>query len=88
MGRKNHRCAGFGNFAQLFDEDGALGHQALDHGAVMHNLVPDINRRAELLYGKLDDLNSPVDPGAKSPRSREEHVKVWFNRHKGCLQRR
>ncbi len=43
--REDHRriCI-FGNFGELFDEDGALGLEALDHIAVVHDFVADIDR--------------------------------------------
>jgi hypothetical protein len=57
---------------QFFDEDGAQGPQALDHVAIVDDLVAHIDRRAELLDRPLDDLDRPVDAGAEPARRGEE----------------
>jgi hypothetical protein len=35
---------------------------------VVDDLVPDIDGRAELLDGALDDLDRPIHTGAEAPR--------------------
>ena len=46
MGREDHRRAGVGNFVEFLDEDRAFGLEALDHVAVVHDLVAHIDGRA------------------------------------------
>ncbi len=45
--------------------------QALDHVFVVHDLVPDIDRRAVLLQRALDDLDGTHDARAKAARLRQ-----------------
>ncbi len=53
---------------EFVDKDRALGLQVIDHEAVMHHLVADINRRAEFFQRLFDDGDRPFDAGAKAPR--------------------
>ena len=47
VGRKHHRGVGIvGDFGQFLDENRALGLEAVDHIAVMDDLVADIDRGA------------------------------------------
>ncbi len=47
VGREHHRRVGIvGDFGEFLDENRALGLQAVDHIAVMHDLVADIDRGA------------------------------------------
>ena len=46
MGRKHHRSVGFRDFFEFLDENRALGAQAIHHITIVHDLVPDIDRRA------------------------------------------
>jgi hypothetical protein len=41
----------------------------------MDDLVPHVDRRAEPLERKLDDLDRPVDTGAEAARGRDQHSK-------------
>ena len=45
--------------------------QAVDHEAVVHDLVAHIDRRAPFLERHLDDLDRPVDAGAEAARRGE-----------------
>ena len=45
-----------------------LALQPLDHIAVVHDLVADIDRRAVFLQRQHDDLDGAVDAGAKTAR--------------------
>ena len=76
MGRKHHRRAGIGDFAQLLDEDRALVAQPIDHIFVVHDGVAHIDRRAIFLERQLDDLDGAVDAGAKAARGAEQDVKL------------
>ena len=69
MGGKDDRLPGFGNLVQFLDEDGATRLQPLDDVTVVHDLVADIDRRTILLERQDDDLDRPVDAGAKAART-------------------
>ncbi|MNR29694.1 hypothetical protein D3C85_1470970 [compost metagenome] len=53
---------------QLLDEDGALVAQVVDHEAVVHHLVADIDRGAVDFQRALDDGDGTVDAGAETAR--------------------
>ena len=72
VGREDDRPV-VGTFIQLLDEHCAHRLQAVDHMAVVHDLVAHIDRGAVLLDGALDDLDGPVDPGAEAARGRQSH---------------
>ncbi len=55
------------DLGQLVDEMRALGPQPLDHVAVVHDLVADIDRRAVFLERPFDDLDRALDAGAETP---------------------
>jgi hypothetical protein len=61
------------HFGEILDEDRAFALQALDYVFVMHDLVPNIDRRAILLERALHDLDGAHDPGAKAAGLREIH---------------
>ena len=63
-----------GDFVELFDEDGALGFERLDDGAVVDDLVADIDGGAEAADGLLDDADGAVDAGAEAARARQENA--------------
>jgi hypothetical protein len=54
------------HLVELVDEDRALGLQTLDHEAIVHDLVADIDRPAVALDRALDDLDRAVDAGAEA----------------------
>ena len=65
MGAENRHRAGR-DLVQLVDEHRAARAQILDHVAVVHDFVTDIDRRAVFLQRPLDDLDRPLDAGAKA----------------------
>jgi hypothetical protein len=65
VGAEDHGVAG-GHVGELFDEDGALGAQAIDDEAVVHDLVADVDRGAEEGDRPFDDLDGPFDAGAEA----------------------
>ncbi len=71
MGGKDHRPVGRA-FVEFLDEDRSPGAQSVDHEAVVHDLVPDVDRRAPFLERHLHDLDRPVDAGAEAARRGEE----------------
>src|SRR5207342_2828692 len=54
------------HFVQLFHEYRAALAQVFDHEPVVHDLVTDIDRRAERFDRPLDDLDGAVDAGAEA----------------------
>ena len=54
------------NLRQVLDEDRALGFEAFDHVFVMHDLVPDIDRRTVFLERALNDFDGTHDARTKS----------------------
>ena len=56
-----------GDFGQILDEDGPHTLQALDHIAVMNDLMADIDRRAILGERAFDDLDGADYAGAETP---------------------
>ena len=63
-------------FLQLLDEHRAHRPQALDHVAVVDDLVAHIDRRAVLLDRPLDDLDGAVDAGAETAGAGEQDFEV------------
>ena len=75
MRGENHRRVGAGrDFAQLLDEYRALGAQALDHVAVVHDFVADIDRGAVKLEQPLHRFDGAHDAGAKAERRAQQHL--------------
>jgi len=62
------------NLREVLYEACALGLQALNHMAVVHNLVPHIDRRSILLKGPLDDLDGSNDAGTVAARLGQDHL--------------
>ena len=60
------------HLVELLDEDRALGLEAFDDVAVVHDLVADIDRPAVALDGALDDLDGTIDAGAEAARAGEQ----------------
>ncbi len=69
------------DLGEVVDEARTLGAQPLDHVAVVHDLVADIDRGAIFLDGALDDLDRPLHARAKSPGLCQNHPHA-------CLVRR
>ncbi len=65
MGGEDRHRAGR-DLVQLVDEHGAACAQVLHHVAVVHDLVPDVDRRAVFLQRPFDDLDRPLDAGAEA----------------------
>src|SRR5262249_40590958 len=63
---KDYRRVVIRNLAQLFDEERALGAQALDHVTVMHDLVTDIDRCPVDREGLFDRFNGAHDTRAET----------------------
>ena len=60
------------HLVELVDEDRALGLEAFDDVAIVHDLVADIDRPAVALDGALDDLDGTIDAGAEAARAGEQ----------------
>ncbi len=58
----------FRYFVELFDENSPLRAQRFDDVLIMDDLVPDIDRRSVESQRPLDDLDCPLDAGAKPAR--------------------
>ena len=56
------------HFRQVLDKARAFGLQTLDHVLVVHDLVADIDRRAELLQRPFDDFDGSHHARAKTTR--------------------
>src|SRR5690606_9623808 len=71
MGAEYHRGM-IRHLIQFLDEHGAETAQALDDIAVVHHLVPYIDRSAEQLDGALDNVDGAIDAGAEASRISEQ----------------
>ncbi len=74
MRGKDHRRVGVGNFVELLDKDRALGAQAVDHVAVMHDLVTHIDRRPVQRQSAFHRVDRAHHAGAKAARRAQNHV--------------
>ena len=72
VGAEDHDPAGR-HVAGLVDEHGALGAEILDDGAVVDDLVPDVDRRPVQLERPLDHRDGAGHAGAKAPRLGKNH---------------
>jgi hypothetical protein len=63
-----------GDLVEFLDKDRALGLEALDDVAIVHDLVADIDRRAIGLQRQHDDLDGTVDAGAEAARAQRRMV--------------
>ena len=73
VGAEHHRHA-IGHFVQFLDEHRPLGLQAIDHEAIVDDLVADIDRRAIALQRQLDDLDRAVHAGAEPARRGQQQA--------------
>ena len=86
MGREHDRGVGIvGNFGEFLDEDRALGLQTVDHVAVMHDLVADIDGGAIDGERPFDGIDGPHDPGAEATGRTKHDSEVWLGWHQGYL---
>ena len=69
-----HSARAVRDLIEFIDENGATRAQILHHMTVVHNLVTDVDRRAILLQRALDDLNRPLDAGAKAARLSQDNA--------------
>ena len=60
------------HFLEFLDEHRALAFEILDDGAIVDDLMADIDRRAVFLQRQFDDLNGTVDTSAEAARAGEE----------------
>src|SRR6266566_2308046 len=58
----------------VVDEDGAQVLETTDDMVVVHDLVPDVDRRSVLGEQALDDLDCTVDPRAEGPGCCEQNA--------------
>jgi hypothetical protein len=86
VGGENHRPVGRA-FVQFLDKHRAHAPKALDHMAVVDDLVAHIDRCAVLLDRPLDDLDRPVDAGAKAARTGQQDAKGRADRRGGVHPR-
>jgi hypothetical protein len=68
MGGKDEKRA-IGSIVNIFNEDRALAAQFIHHEAIMDNLMAHIYRSAINLQRPLNDLDSPIHPGAEAART-------------------
>ena len=68
------------HFAELLDEARALGDQALDDMAVVHDLVAHIDRRAVFLQRQLDDVDRAHDARTESARLGQNDLQAVLHR--------
>jgi hypothetical protein len=66
-----------GDLADLIHEERAFGLQCLDDVPVVHDLVADVDGRAEALKRALDDLDRPLDTRAETPRLSQHDTQQW-----------
>ncbi len=67
--RREHQGPVGGAVRHLLDEHRAQGGQALDHAAIVHDFVTDIDRSAVFGDRPLDHLDRPVHARAKAART-------------------
>ncbi len=80
MRRKNHRRAGIGNLVEFLDENRALGAQAVDHVAVVHDFVAHIDRRPVNRERPLHRFDGAHHAGAKSARRAQQNLECGLFR--------
>ncbi len=73
MGREDDRRGGVGDFREFLDENRALGPQAVDDIAVMHDLVADIDRWTIDLQGLFHSIDGTDDAGAEATRRTQQN---------------
>jgi len=74
--RKNDRSV-IRNLIKLRHKNRAHVLEPIDHEAVMDDLVAHVDRGAETLERKLDDLDRAVDAGAEATGGCDQQAKGW-----------
>jgi hypothetical protein len=74
VGGEDHGCLGVRDFVEFLDEDRALGLEALDHIAIVDDLVAHIDRRSIEGEGALDRIDRSHHAGAESARRAQQHL--------------
>ncbi len=64
------------HFVDFLDEDRAAVPERIDDALVVHDFVADIDRRAIFLERALDDVDRPLNAGAKAARLRENDLQT------------
>src|SRR5215475_15499435 len=77
MRREDHRGIGFGDLVELFHKNGAFALECVHHVAVVDDFVAYVDRWAKFLQRQLDNLDRPVDAGAKAAGGCEQDLKGW-----------
>ena len=86
VGRKHHRRVGIvGDFGQFLDENRAFCPQAVDHIAVMDDLVADIDRGAIDGQRPFHGVDRPHHAGTEAAGRTKHDFKGWFGLHGGNL---
>jgi hypothetical protein len=88
VGRKHHRRIGIvGDLVQFLDENRALGLQAFDHIAVVHDFVTDIDRGAVERRARSTVSMARTTP-AQKPRGEQSTIRrsglAWLLRTSGA----
>ena len=84
MGGEDDRAV-IGAIGQFLDEDRTLRLQVIDDEFVVHDLVPDIDRRAPFAQRHLDDLDGAVHAGAEAAWGREVEGEGRFGHGIGLI---
>src|SRR5690625_4768049 len=75
MCRKNHNCTSR-CLVKLFDKNSALFAQAIDHIAIVNNLVAHINGLAVEFERALDDIYGTINTSTKATRLGQHNINV------------
>ena len=79
MGRE-HDPSTFRDFSGVIDEDGPAFGQGLDDMPVVHDLLADIDRCAEVLKGAFDGDHGTIYAGTVAARCGQQHPLVSIDR--------
>ena len=79
--RREHHRAVVGHLVELVDEHRAFGLEILDHIAVVHDLMADIDRPAIAFERAFHDLDGAIYTGAEAARAGEQDRERLFRRH-------
>ncbi len=82
MGRKDNRAA-IRHFVQFLHEYRAKAAQSVDHIAIVHDFMPNIDGRAKSLDRQFDNLDGSVDARAKTARRGNQHMEARLGKAHG-----